>query len=45
MKSYLHRSCPELAGELETDWHRNSLKIYYQPVVDAKTGDIRSAEA
>ena len=35
----------KLAGELQEGIAKEQFKVYYQPVVDAKTGEIRSAEA
>ena len=40
---YIDRA--ELAGELRNGLAQEQFKVYYQPVVDAKTGEIRSAEA
>ena len=44
MKSY-YIDRAELAGELRNGLAQEQFKVYYQPVVDAKTGEIRSAEA
>lgn len=35
----------KLAGELQEDIAKEQFKVYYQPVIDTKTGKIASAEA
>ena len=44
MKSY-YIDRAELAGELRNGLAQEQFKVYYQPVVDAQTGEIKSAEA
>ena len=44
MKSY-YIDRAELSGELRNGLAQEQFKVYYQPVVDAQTGEIRSAEA